>query len=163
MKATDTRTWAKLIDLGTGPAFDTVDFGWFSDSGDWEVESYDNVVATGLGAGTMSFVNNVFLDQPVIGQWFHLMLTMSLVDSTLWLGTWSIYVDGVLTAYQAEGNYPLPVTRVSSYIGGSDWVDQAAAAVYDAVRVYDYAVSADMVQQLAAMYLVNDDSSTGSG
>jgi len=66
-----------------------------------------------------------------------------------------IYVNGQVAATKPAGNYPLPVTRVSSYIGGSDWGDASAAAVYDAVRIYDYAVSPAMVAQLANMYGLN--------
>ena len=161
VKATATRTWSKFIDLGTGPGMDTIDIGWYSSTGQWEVENYDNVVGTGLGAGTVAMTYAVFLTQPVLNQWYHIMVTMTPTNTTAWLGNWVMYVNGQVVQTQTGGNYPLPVTRVSSYIGGSDWADAAIAATYDAVRIYDYAVSPAMVSQLATMYGLNAGSSSG--
>jgi hypothetical protein len=46
----------------------------------------------------------------------------------------------------------LPLTRIDSYIGGSDWGDAPAPAIYDALRIYNYAMPAAGVQTLSAMY-----------
>jgi hypothetical protein len=77
-----------------------------------------------------------------------------------------IYVNGALenwsypltsgapmTTSPLQGaNYPQPVYRPMSYIGKSNWGDPVLAAVVDAVRIYDYALSASQVSALAGLY-----------
>ena len=159
------QTWSKLIDLGTGAYIDSMYFGWQSNNNLWEFGQYvtiQNALAFPVNTSGTSFgVFTNILEQPVIGQWYHLVWVMQPVSTDVTFATpsasaqaqWSVYVNGQLAA-SLLGNTPLPVFRHVSYIGRSDWYqagngDANTNAAYDAFRIWDRALSQAQVTGLA--------------
>lgn len=86
------------------------------------------------------------------------MWVMNAVNTTIYTANWTMYVNGIVTATAtpAQGALlPLPLTRIESFLAGSDWGDTPTAAWYDAFRVYNYAVPSTIVPQLASLYGLN--------
>ena len=160
--------WAKLIDFGDGsPSTGTVNDLTITWDGN---ENNENGVMEGLavqqlnGPSTPYTFGVVPIVKPVLGQWYHIALVMQAVNVSAASATWFVYLNGgllpystalqtgaSLTAFQGA-NLPLPVARPQSYIGKSDYGDPDLTAIFDAVRVYDYALSTSVVMQLASVY-----------
>ena len=149
--------WAKFIDWGQ-PAdvawrLDNVQFGYAEASRALEFRVYNaekGIANDENGHTQMTVVPNV-----VLGQWYHIVVTLDIESVTDYLATWNAYVDGVLVTQPAlRGMYlPRAVTRPSALIGASNWInsvppDSPFAAKIDAIRVYDYSLSRNQVDHL---------------
>ncbi len=169
--------WAKLIDFGDGP-FPSVD-GSYPTVNDLTItwdgnENNENGRMEGLAVQQLSNVSQtpysfgaVPIIKPVLGQWYHIALVMQAVNVAAASATWYVYLNGALLPYSTSlqsgatltafqgANLPLPVNRPQSYIGKSDYGDPSISAIFDAVRVYDYALTAAQVSAVAAVYNLN--------
>ena len=148
--------WAKFIDLGRAAdityRLDNVQFGYAEESNALEFRVYNAVKGVaGEDAGHREFtvVPNV-----VLGRWYHIVVVIDIESIADFTATYTAYVDGVRTAAPVEGMYlPRNVNRPSSLIGASNWFtsnppDAPFAAKIDALRMYDYALRANNVDQL---------------
>ena len=170
--------WAKLIDFGDGP-YPSVD-GSYPTINDLTItwdgnENNENGRMEGLAVQQLSSAPPVTLYnfgavpivKPVIGQWYHIALVMQAVNVSAASATWYVYLNGALLPYSTQlqagatltafqgANLPLPVARPQSYIGKSDYGDPTISAIFDAVRVYDYALTAAQVAAVAGAYNLN--------
>ena len=167
--------WSKLVDFGDGP-FPSVD-GSYSTTNDLTItwdgnDNNENGRMEGLAVQQLSSPPPTTLYnfaavpvvKPTLGQWYHIALVMQAVNVSAASATWFVYVNGALLPYSTSlqsgatltafqgANLPLPVVRGQSYIGRSDYGDPTLSAIFDAVRVYDYALSATQVLALAGAY-----------
>ena len=170
--------WAKLIDFGDGPFNNSA--GGYPTINDLTItwdgnENNENGRMEGLAVQQLSSappVTNynfgvVPIIKPVLNQWYHIALVMQAVNVSAASATWYVYVNGALLPYSTNlqpgasltafqgANLPLPVIRNQSYIGKSDYGDPTLSANFDAVRVYDYALTATQVSAVAAVYALN--------
>jgi len=84
--------------------------------------------------------------------WYHFAWVFSQPNFVTYTAQWTAYVNGVQSV-STPGLFPLPIVRDFAFLGGSDWADANLIAVYDVVRVYDYALNASTVATLASQYL----------
>jgi len=155
VKLTAVEAWAKLIELSSGPYYDSWVIGW--NGANWntiEVHNFNEVRAGLNDLGAVTFIRS-----PVLNQWYHFSVVMQLVDGTNYRGNWTIYVNGEVaatlspTAANAPANYPLPIYRQNSYIANSAWADDETATMeLDMFRVYDYALTQAQVRGEATAY-----------
>ena len=148
VKITARQVWAKLIDWGNGPEQDNIILGYNQDLGRLDFEVWNPLQP----ASTRFTV----IPQVVFGFWYHIVVVLTPVDVSGGTATYQSYVDGRLQS-TAQGNLPRSVKRNHAYLGRSNWEangDGMFAASVDAIRVYDYALSAQNVQALYA--LAND-------
>ena len=152
VKLTQAMAWNKLINFGTGGYSDSLAITWYQDSTTVIVQQYNKCGSQGVSQNCSNQNLNIFT--PVVGQWYSIALVMTPAGPTSnYNGTWTAYVNGQVAAVsQPLIVYPLPVYRQDSYIGGSDWEDLPIKANFDAVRVYNYPLSATEVNALAAKY-----------
>ena len=142
----------KLFDWGQGGGTDTFDMT-FNTNVNLAVESQNNIAPTLPQA--YNLLNFLTTPTPIpANTWYHIAWTLSSPNFTSYTATWQVYVNGVASITPVVSLFPLPVVRDFSYLGGSDWADANLIAVYDVVRVYDYALSATQVAALANQYLV---------
>ena len=169
--------WAKLIDFGDGPFNNPGGYPTINDlTITWDGnDNNENGLMEGLAAQQLSSAPPVTLYnyasvpiiKPQLYTWYHIALVMQAVNVTAASATWFIYVNGQLLPYSAGlqagatltafqgANLPLPVQRPQSYIGKSDYGDPDLSAIFDAVRLYDYALTSTQVSALAAAYNLN--------
>ena len=166
----ESRTWAKLLDMGNGPANGPQNWYLLPNADDWTIgfdgndqtqfllETYNNLTLQYSHAYTE-------LQALTMGAWYHMVVVQTPVG-TAGAGLWYVYVNGLLqnwayplnggaavtTVPQQGANYPSAIPRPRSYIGASDWADPTLIAMVDAVRIYDYALSGTQVSALANMY-----------
>ncbi len=123
--------WQRIFDFGNGEA--------------------ENVFLTpSSGAGTLRFVirnggDEQQLNAPglPVGQWSHVAVTLGASGA-------SLYVNGVLVAESSAITIrPLDFKPVLNYIGRSQYPDPLFNGAVDDFRVYNYALSAGEVAQLA--------------
>ena len=163
IKLNATSTWAKIACIGDGAGVDDVVIGW--DGNDYGRLSLQNLNNAALTPAYVQFMIEM-IRAPVLGQWYHLVVTAQAVNATLGTANWQVYVNGVLqnwtsalspgisstfSAFQG-GTWPQPVSRYQSYLGKSDWGDPYLAATFDAFRYYDYLLDPTSVRNLANMY-----------
>ena len=146
-------TWRpKVFDWGQGGGTDTFDMT-FNTNTNLALENQNNIAPTLPQA--YSLLNFLTTPAPIpANTWFHLTWVLSSPNLTAYTATWNAYVNGVASITPTAGLFPLPVVRDFAYLGGSDWADANLIAVFDVVRVYDYALSASQVAALANQYLV---------
>ena len=176
VKLTVSGGWSKLIDFGDGP-YNTTALGYTTLNDltiTWDGnDNNENGLLEGLAVQQLSAPTTVYdfgvvpILKPKIGQWYHIALVMQAVNVSAASATWFVYLNGQLLPYSTSlqsgasltafqgANLPLPVSRPQSYIGKSDYGDPTLAALFDAVRVYDYALTASQVQAVAAVYNLN--------
>jgi len=155
VKLTAVEVWAKIIELSSGPYYDSWVIGWNGNTyNSIEVHNFNEVRA---GVPDLGVLN--FLRSPVLNQWYHFSVVMQQLDSVTYRGNWTIYVNGEIaatllpTAAVDPANYPLPVYRQNSYIANSAWgADETATMELDMFRVYDYALTQAQVRGEAAAY-----------
>ena len=170
--------WSKLVDFGDGP-FPSVD-GSYPTLNDLTItwdgnDNNENGLLEGLAVqqlsspppATLYNFAVVPIIKPVLGVWYHIVLVMQAVNVSAASATWLVYLNGALLPYSTQlqagasltafqgANLPLPVVRNQSFIGKSDYGDPDLSAIFDAVRVYDYALSQTQVSALAAAYNLN--------
>lgn len=142
-------TWSKLIDFGTGGYLDTFAVSWNgNDYGALEIQNYNNI-----RSDSVSLAELEFLHTPILNTWTAVTIVMQLTNGQSYSAVWSVYINGQLVANKTAGaNVPLPVYRPISYIGQSDWQDASVMAIFDTVRVYDYAMDQATVNNLAGLF-----------
>ena len=94
----------------------------------------------------MSLINNVVLDK-----WYHIVLVMRPTGTTGWRSEWEAHVDGVSVAREGQKLLPQDVNRRMAWLGRSTWTDEDNpyfSAKIDAIRVYDYALTAPIANSL---------------
>ena len=110
-----------------------------------------------------------FLKPVVVGQWYHVVVEV-VSDPTVAFGgaNWYVWVNGVQVAWSGTVLPSAPgalytsfegaafvnnaANRTLSYLGKSEFNDANAGITIDAFRVYDYALPASLIPQLAAAY-----------
>jgi Concanavalin A-like lectin/glucanases superfamily len=149
-------TWAKFIDWGTGANIDSLYFGWQGSSNTWEIGNDNQIRTSEQLAGDSQGQLNV-LTAPTLNSWYHVVIVLTPYSSDQSVNNtamYTVYVNGLSVAIQPLGNMPLPIYRHVSYIGQSDWFDAGTGdaninATYDAIRVWDRALTAQQVNQLS--------------
>jgi len=161
VKVYPTTNWGKLFCLGDQANVDVICFTWDGNNGEigWLMVQNYNQLSTTVGVSANPTVTAMpFLKTVVTGAWYHFTLVIKPVNTTTFSADWFFYVNGNLTANMtaANGGYmPLPVYRPVSMLGGSDWSDPPAPLLIDAFRIYDYALTQQNVQAVAAVYGLN--------
>ena len=152
---------AKIFDFGSGASADSFDLSFDNNGAAFCLEN-QNAWPNGNTYGLADF----YL-APKANTWYHLVWVLNNVNFTSYTATWNAYGNGVPSTINplTAGWYPLPVFRQFSWLGGSDWGDANTAAVFDAVRIYDYALTASQVQSLYSMYgtVSNNPQTSGGG
>ena len=150
-KVSQVMTWSKLIALGTGPGLDVIALTWNgNDQGSLEMQVYNNWYVGWLG-GTESEME--FVHQPVVNQWYHMVWVSANPNTTSWRSTWSVYLNGRLASGPRSGLvHPLPISRQYAWLGESLWSDPNANVTFDAIRMYDYALTNAHASALANQY-----------
>ena len=173
-KPTAVMSWMKFFDLGNGGGADSLSVGWWDTNGDvygsMELAALQNCPTNQPGVINSTAEFGLIRPTAPINVWYHMVVVAQAVQltATTYSGTWSVYVNGTrlpsyftssLTAqsvpYTAAqgGMFPFPIRRFQSFLGNSDWSgDGTVNALYDAFRVYDYALSAYTIQALANVY-----------
>ena len=150
---------AKIFDWGQGASTDNFGMSFENNAAGWCLEAQNNWTP----GYTYSRWDVASTWTPQAGVWYHMVWVMTGVNTTGYTSTWTYYIQGTPVmgswASNTVGLYPLPITRPYSFLGGSDWADSNAAIAFDAVRVYDYALTAAQVAGLYNLY--NLGSSTG--
>jgi len=134
--------WAKLLDWGNGREGDNIIIGYEFESSRLLFQVYNNLVSD--MASSVPIVERV-----ILGQWYHFVVVIVPLSATGWEAVATVYVDGVQTASVSDMLLPQYVERRSALLGRSNWVDDALfSAKVDAIRVYDYAITAAQATQL---------------
>jgi len=151
VKIQNRQGWAKLIDWGNGAESDNIILGYNGDNSRLDFEVWNP--QTGTNSTRFTVIPSV-----VFGFWYHIVVVLVPIDVNGGTATYQSFVDGRLQS-TTTGNLPRSVKRNRAFLGRSNWApDGAFAASIDAIRVYDYALSADNV---AALYsLANDPNGT---
>ena len=137
--------WAKLLDWGNGKAEDNIIIGYESETSRLLLQVFNTLVGVER-VGTVPIIDRVTL-----GQWYHFVVVIVPVSATGWEAVATVYVDGVQTASVSDMLLPQNVERKAAYLGLSNWEDLGDvrfSAKIDAIRVYDYAITAAQAVQL---------------
>lgn len=108
----ETTSGARIVDLGSGPGIDNIILSREGSTSDLSVQIYGNTWGALQATGV---IQN--------GVWLH--VAVSIGGSSTGIGPACLYVNGVP---RASGNLPLPksgVTRSKSYLGKSNWTENA--------------------------------------
>ncbi len=120
--------YSRIIDFGNGENNDNVILGFSGDS--------DNLFISFNSAQSqkMLIASSVSIK---LNQWYHVAFVLSKTKG-------KIYVDG---SSAADGTLYVPtnVKRNYNYIGKSNWPDPNADAVYDDLKIYNEALSAESI------------------
>ena len=144
VKMDTTARSAKLLDWGNGPDADNIVIGYQSESSRLLLQVYNALVE-----GRVSSVP--VIERVVLGEWYHFVVVIVPLSSTGWEALATVYVDGVQTQSVSDMLLPQYVDRHSALLGRSNWHEQGDAlfsAKVDAIRVYDYSLSAAQAEQL---------------
>ena len=151
MKPTSAIPYSKLLTIGNGGYLDVFFIGWDGAGQMMQVGQSNNfninLPGSNLGSSGVNFPTT-----PTLNQWVHVAVVMQPTNMAVYNGTWTVYVNGQQVAQITQATYPMPTYRDQSFIGASDYQDPNAAAVYDAVRVYDQALTQSQVQLMAQQY-----------
>ena len=138
---------SKLLELATGNGIDALYIGWQADDGELQVVQY---------AQGQDQLTPIPVGQLNLSQWYHLALVMQPHSTNVHTpgnATAAVYLNGQQVAQDIGISMPLPVYRQDSYLGRSDSAqDPTAQVVYDALRIWDRALTQQQVQQLANVY-----------
>ena len=157
-------TWPKVFFLGNGAGVDDVVLTWDGNNyGRLGFQMYSASAAFPM----YNYAFKDFMSYPVANQWYHVVAVVQAVNPQQGSGNWFVYVNGQQLNYTGgivPGSFynyvqgaltPQNVSRTQSYLGKSDFGDPNAAVTIDAFRVWDYALTPALVQQLAAAYNLN--------
>ena len=157
-------TWPKVFFLGNGAGVDDVVMTWDGNNyGRLGFQMYSNAQTFPV----YNYAMKDFMSNPAANQWYHVVVVVQAVNPSAGSGNWWIYVNGQQLNYTSgivSGSFynyvqgalsPQSVPRTQSYLGKSDFGDPNAAVTIDAFRVWDYALTGQFVQQLAAAYNLN--------
>ena len=147
VKVNSQEQWAKLLDWGNGPDADNIIFGYNANSRQLEFQVVNNAL-TPRGDFRLPVIT-----QTDLGFWYHIAIVAVPISVSSFTAVYSAYVDGVLVRTM-NGLLPQNVPRRSALLGRSNWEfngDGMFAANIDAIRVYDYALSAPMIASLYAL------------
>ena len=138
---------SKLLELASGNGIDALYVGWQSGSDELQVGQY---------SGLDSEPTAIPVGQLNLSTWYHLALVMQPHTTNVHAAgnaTAAVYLNAQLVAQAASLSMPLPVYRQDSYLGkAASAQDPTAQAVYDALRIWDRALTQQQVQQLANVY-----------
>ena len=149
VKINQRQRWAKLIDWGNGKRQDNIILGYRDTLQQLDFEVWN--LQQGDEPTRFTVINSV-----VFGFWYHVVVVLTPIDVNGGTANYQSYVDGRLQS-TATGWLPRSVKRSSAFLGRSNWQDEGDgmfAANIDAIRVYDYALSASNV---AALYSLAND------
>ena len=136
--------WAKLLDWGNGANADNIIIGYEGETARLLLQVYNGLVGSTPGAVAI-------IDRVTLNQWYHFVVVIVPLSATGWQAVATVYVDGVQTQSVSDMQLPQYVERKSAYLGRSNWEDTGDyrfSALVDAIRVYDYAISATQAGQL---------------
>ena len=140
----------KLFDFGQGGS-ETVDLAYQGNQLQLEQQ---NQVAPGTDAGYVSnWIGNGNGVSFANGVWYHFVWSFSSVSLTNYTATWSVYVNGSLIPNSPflNGLFPPPVVRPIALLAGAAYNNANLAYTLDTFRIYDYALTQQQVEQLAAL------------
>ena len=130
--------WARFIDLGNGRMNNNILFARRTTSNDLALEVFNGAVSMGMAYVADAITNN---------EWHHYAVTL---DAT---GKVKMYKDGLPLVMAADtSGVPNNVTRVSNYVGKSNWVvdgDAYYAGSMDEVQIFNRVLTAE---EIAAIY-----------
>jgi len=144
VKMDSVERWAKLMDWGNGKAEDNIIIGYEAESSRLLLQVYNTLVGTEPASVPI-------IERVTLGQWYHFVVVIVPVSATGWNAVATVYLDGVQTTSVPDMLLPQYVERHSAYIGRSnweDWGDYRFSAKVDAIRVYDYAITATQANLL---------------
>ena len=154
LASTNGDQWAKLIDWGVGQNADEIIIGWDSNLNSFGIQ---------IGVGQVSPSPDVFISNMVLNQWYHVVVVIEPMSGSLpnpinatatgISAIYTFYVNGAFVSSVTNRNWPRPIPRGSSLLGGSNWGDPAFVGQIHAVRVYDYALSADTISNLYSVVM----------
>ena len=145
--------WSKFLIFASGAYIDALYLGWQEYATLMEIYEYSNY------AGGPAFEGQAIaaIEDVSLGSWYHVALVMQPHTPDIHQSinaTFTVYVNGLQVYYADSGvTMPLPVFRQDSFLGRSAWTaDQNVVGVYDALRVWDRALTAEQAGRLAAVY-----------
>ncbi len=147
---TEIRNYERIIDLGNGRGEDggmPITFGRLMETNDLALTSWNNEEAySNRHKGRL-----IAEDAIENGK---LQFLVGTVDKN---GRMAIYKDGILIAEKDDGQSIVNVKRSSNFLAHSNYCkeDPDFKGILDDVRVYNYALSAEEVADLAASYNYN--------
>ena len=172
-------SWPKVWFLGNGAGVDDIVISWNgNDINGLGLQMYSN--ATQFPMYQYGYAE--FMRPVQLGQWYHIVWSVQAApvplqpstNLTAGAGVWQVWVNGVLLNWASNvnnggtltypgaiytpvqgANYPQNVPRTQSYIGKSDYNDPFLAMTLDAFRIYNYSLTTQQVQSLAAIYQLN--------
>lgn len=162
-KATRWSPWSKLFTISNGQDIDEIMIGFDDNDNNMVAQNYVDDNAYG---GAWAYAITELIKPTNIGQWYHVVFTMQ-PGSVAGAGKWKVFVNGNLqewagrieagfTKTEIQGaSYPRAVPRTQSHIGKSNFNDPNIAAVFDALRIYDYVLTTAQVQSFAGAYGLN--------
>lgn len=117
VKLTAVETWAKLIQMSSGPDLDSLVIGWNNDRYNTiEVHNFNRARPGLQRVGAVDL-----FAQPPLNQWLFITLVMQLTDENTLTGNWIAYESGTViarhssTATNNPANFPLPTYRTYNY------------------------------------------------
>ena len=144
-KPTNQLTWAKLFNIGNGPAVSCFQFEWDGSSMTTQWTQYDASQNVGWYPVIPSTQTNT---------WYHAVVVMQQIVPTIApqaQANWYVYLNGNLSSqnYEAFQYYPQAVLRPFAYIGRSQWTgDPLYQGLVDSFRIYNYALVQSQVSSL---------------
>lgn len=118
---TDNGSWARIVDLGNGPASDNIFFGRYATTNDLIFATYKGSTGVAVLSAPGALVNNT---------WQHVAVTMTAG------GAITLYRNGVPVA-TGSGQLPNVVQRSSNFIAHSNWsADANLVGMVDDVAIY---------------------------
>ncbi len=129
---TAVQNWARFIDFGNGEYNSNIVFARRGTTTNLVFEGYDRTNSGGqvIAEGVIS-----------LNQWQMFTATMDAEGNVV------IYKNGEPKA-MGKTAVPTKISRVNNYIGKSNWLDAYYKGKMDDVQIYNYALSAEQVQQL---------------
>jgi len=156
--------YTQLLTIGNGGYLDVLFVGWDGAGQYLYVEQTSNVNINLPGVIDQTDLTiNASLP---LNQWMHLTIVLQPTNMQLYTGSMTIYLNGQVVVASSDPTlvtYPVPTYRDQTYIGASDYANSNAIATYDAVRVYDQALSQMQVQLMAQQYGLLQGSLVGVG
>ena len=123
----------RIIDFGNGSPSDNVFFSFNNNQ-----NLFAGIHYTRVSDNSYTNSNSTFLKT---NKWFHVAFVLNGKTGT-------IYVNGVVQGTESNMNVPRNVTRTLSFIGKSNWPNNPLAnAVFDDLKIYNVALSADLIQR----------------
>ena len=162
-KTPDEQTYARVYDFGAGAGIDNVAL-WFV--GGTRVMQFSTWNSR-IGGRNGTIRNPLIVLEPVtLGLWYHVVVTVQPIGTAPYTySTQTAYVNGVRTRQIVDGYWIDPVARPNSFIGRSGFIDdgnQYFNGSIDALRVYDYVLTPEVITAVYRLTYTEVLTSTGA-